>query len=78
MLKHFKMYIMITDAVEEKRIDLAYLIQVKEVATVSMFSSNVQYELREPLKVMLIINKEKELPKGTFLGRELNALWNER
>ena len=51
------MYIMIADIVGEKRISLAYLIQNldsnKVVAIVSMFSDNVQYQIREPLKVLL-------------------------
>ena len=63
---------MITDVVGEKRIDLDYLIQGKEVAGVTMFSDNIQYWIREPLKVLLIMNEEKTLPKGTFMGRELN------
>ena len=73
MSKHFKMYITIIDIVGEKKIDLAYLIRGKKVAIIIMFSNNVQYQIREPLKVLLIINEEKELLKGTFTGRELNA-----
>ena len=46
VLEHFKMYIMITDIVREKRIDLAYLMQGKEVAIISMFSDNVQYQIK--------------------------------
>ena len=38
-----------------------------------MFSNNIQYQLREPLKVLLIMNEEKELPEGMFMDRELNA-----
>ena len=64
---------MITEVVGEKRIDLAYLIRGKEVAIVSMFGDNIQYKVREPLKVLLIINQEKELLKGTFTGSELNT-----
>ena len=45
----WKMYITITHVVGEKRIDLAYPIQnldsSKEVAVVSMFSENFQYEI---------------------------------
>ena len=67
------MYIMITDVVEGKRIDLAYPVQGKQVAVISMFSNNVQYQIREPLKVLLIMNDERPLPKGTFMDRELNA-----
>ena len=51
------MYIMITDVVRKKRIDLAYPIQnldsSKEVAVSIMFSNNIQYQIREPLKVLL-------------------------
>ena len=77
MFEHFKMYITITDVVEEKRIDLTYLIQnldsSKEAEVVSMFSDNVQYWIKEPLKVLLIMNEKKQLLKGTFMGRELNV-----
>ena len=69
--KHFKMYIIITDIMGKKRIDLAYLIQnldtSKEVTVVSMVSNNVQYWIKEPLKVMLLTNEEKWLPKGVFM-----------
>ena len=37
-----------------------------------MFSYNIQYQIKEPLKVLLITNEGKRLPKGTFMGRELN------
>ena len=57
------MYITTTDIVGEKRIDLAYLIRNldsgKEVGVVSMFSNNVQYQVKEPLKVLLIMNEER-------------------
>ena len=60
------MYITITVAVGEKRIDLASLIRGKEVAVVSMFSDNVQYQIKEPLKVMLLTNEETWLLEGVF------------
>ena len=66
------MYITITNIVGEKRIDFAYLIWGKAVAVVSMFSNNFQYEIREPLKVLLITNKERQLSEEMFTGRELN------
>ena len=47
MLKHFKMYIAITDIIGEKRIDLDYPIRGKEVAVVSVFSDNIQYKFTE-------------------------------
>ena len=72
-----KMYTTITDIVEEKRIDLAYLIWnldlIKEVTVISMFSDNIQYQIREPLKVLLIANKERQLLEGVFTDRELNT-----
>ena len=45
----------------------------KEVAIVSMFSHNVQYQIKKPFKVMLITNEEKWLLEGEFMGRELNT-----
>ena len=38
-----------------------------------MFSDNVQYQKREPLKVLLIMNEEKQLPEWVFMDRQLNA-----
>ena len=38
-----------------------------------MFSDNVQYQIRELLKVLLITNEERQLPLGVFMDRELNA-----
>ena len=57
----------------EKRIDLAYPIQGKEVAIVRMLSDNVWYWIKEPVKVLLIMKEEKELLKGTFVGKELST-----
>ena len=61
MLKHLKMYIMIDNIIGERTIDLDYWIQGKEVAVVNMFSDNIQYWIRKPLKVMLS-NEEVQLP----------------
>ena len=66
------MYVTIDNIVGEKRIDLAYPIWGKEIAVVSMFSDNVQYQIRKPLKVLLITNEEKMLSEGMFMDRELN------
>ena len=44
-----------------------------EVTIVSMFSNNIQYQIREPLKVLLIMNEEKQLLDGVFMDRELNV-----
>ena len=38
-----------------------------------MFSNNVQYWIREPLKVLLITNEEKQLLKGMFMHKELSV-----
>ena len=47
------MYITVNDVIGEKRIDLAYPIQGKEDAVVIMLSKNVQYLLKEPVKLLL-------------------------
>ena len=71
------MYITITDIVGEKRIDLAYLILnldlSQEVTVVSMLSDNIQYQIKEPLKVLQITNKEKQLLEEVFMDIELNT-----
>ena len=72
--KHFKMYIIVNDVIGEKRIDLAYPIQGKEVAVVIMLSDNVQYWLKEPMKVLLKKGKKKVLTKGVYTDKELNAM----
>ena len=69
--KHFKMYIMITDIVGEKRIDLAYLVRGKEVAVVSMFSDNIQYEFTEPWTIELGLGDTKRVTAGTYRRQEL-------
>ena len=51
---------------ERRRPILAYLIQNLDL-------SNVQYQIMGPLKVLLIMNKENQLPEGVFTYRELNA-----
>ena len=69
------MYIKINDIKGEKRIELSYTIQRKEVAVIMMFSSNIQYWIREPEKLLLVMMKEeKQLPKETFMASELSAL----
>ena len=65
------MHIMITDVVGEKRIDLADPVRGKEVAAVSMFSNIIQYKIRKPLKVLLIMNEERQLLKGIFMEMHL-------
>ena len=72
MSKHFKMYITINNIIGEKRIDLTYPIKGKEVTVVSVFSNNVQYQVKKPLKLRLS-NGEKMLPEGVFTDSELIA-----
>ena len=71
------MYIMITDIVGEKRINLVYSIRnlgsSKEVDVINMFSDNVQYQIRKLLKLLLITNEERQLLEGVFMDRELNT-----
>ena len=54
------MYIAINDIIGEKRIDLTYPIKGKEVTFVNVFSDNVQYQVKKPLKLWLL-NGEKIL-----------------
>ena len=68
------MYITINNVIGTKRIDLSYPIQGKEVAVVIMFSNNVQYWLKEPMKILLKMGKEMELKKEVYMDKELNAM----
>ena len=38
-----------------------------------MFSDNVQYEIKEPFKLKLIDNSEKQVLNKTYTSRELSA-----
>ena len=38
-----------------------------------MFSNNVQYKIKNPLKVLLIINEERQLPEVVLMDRDLNV-----
>ena len=59
------MYITINDVIGSKMIDLPYSIRSgKEIAVISMFSNNVQYLLKEPVKLVLKTGKDVELKKG--------------
>ena len=73
LMVYVKMYITVTDVMRKKKIDLAYPIWGMEVAIISLFSDNIQYQIRESLNVLLIMNKEKLLPKGKFTGKELST-----
>ena len=69
------MYITINDFIGEKTIDLSYPICFgKKIAVVSMFSNNVQYLLKEPVKLVLKTGEDVELKKGVYTDKELNAI----
>ena len=69
------MYITINDMIDEKRIDLSYPIRSgKKITVVSMFSNNVQYLLKEPVKLVLKTGEDVELKKGVYTDKELNAI----
>ena len=71
------MYITINDIIGEKRIDLSYPIysfnREKEIAVISMFSDNIQYEMTESFKLKLI-DGGKQVLKRTYKTRELDTL----
>ena len=73
-----KIYITINDIIGEKMIDLSYPIQnfdsSKEVAVVSMFSNNIQYEMTEPFNLKLIDGSEKRILNGSYTKREIDAI----
>ena len=54
--------------------NLAYSIRGKEVAVVNMLSDNVQYWLKESMKVLLKTGEDKNLMKGVYTDKELNPL----
>ena len=60
------MYMTITDIMGEKRIDPAYPIRGREVAIVSMFSENIQYEFTKPWTVELGELWSKPMMAGTY------------
>ena len=69
------MYITINDVIDEKTIDLSYRIcSGKKIAVISMFSNNVQYLLKEPVKLVLKTDRDVELKKGVYTDKELNSI----
>ena len=75
MSKHFKMYIIIDNVIDKKRINLSYPIKnfdsSKDVAIVSLFSDNIQYEFTKNWKVELK-SGNKDVMEGTiYVRREL-------
>ena len=72
------MYITINDITGEKTIDLSYPIQNynsnKEVAVISMFSDNIQYEVTETFNLKLIDNSEKQILNRSYTKREIDGI----
>ena len=69
------MYITIDDVVGKRRIDLSYLIKnfdsSKEVAVVTVFSENVQYEFTEPWMIELELGN-KQVTAATYMRNKQN------
>ena len=68
------MYITINDVIGEKRIDLSYPIEGKDIAVISMLSNNIQYWLQGSIEVLLKMGKKIVLNKGVYMDRELSSL----
>ena len=73
------MYITINDVIGEKTIHLSYPIHStarwgKEIAVVSMHSSNSQILLHRSIEVLLRTGKKIVLNKGVYMDKELNTL----
>ena len=76
------MYITINDVIGEKTIDLSYPIHStsrqgearKEIAVVSMHSSNSQILLHRSIEVLLKTGKKIVLNKGAYMDKELTPL----
>ena len=46
----------------------------KEVAVISMFSNNIQYEMTEPFNLKLIDGSEKRILNGSYTKREIYVI----
>ena len=68
------MYITVNDVIVKKRIVLAYPIQGEEAAVISMLSNNVQYWLKQAIKILLKMGEEMVLSKGVYMDKELNVM----
>ena len=69
------MYITINDVIGKKTINLTYPIYLRpaEIAVISVFSDNIQYEITEPLTLDLGVGNAKKL-EGVYSRRELIKL----
>ena len=73
------MHIMINDVIGEKRVDLSYPIhsfkQRKEIAVISVFSDNIQYEVVKDHTIIDNISGDKKLILSrTYTGNELISI----
>ena len=78
------MYIMINNVIGKKTIDLYYPIisgredpegpRSMEIAVITMLSDNVQYLLKESMKIRLKTGEDMVLKKGVYTNKELNAI----
>ena len=69
---------MINNIIGEKTIYLSYPIRnfdsSKEIAVVSMFSNNIQYEITKPLGLKLVDGSKKQILNKTYTIREIDEL----
>ena len=66
---------MINNVIGIKRIDLSYPISSdKEVTVVIILSDNVQYLLKEPMKIRLKMGEKVALKEGVYMYKELKAI----
>ena len=75
------MYITINNVIGSERIDLSYPIRSGregprsvEIAVITMLSDNVQYLLKEAMKIKLKTGEDVALKKGVYTNKELNAI----
>ena len=73
------MYITINDVIGKKRIDLSYPISSGkdapvEIAVITMLGDNVQYLLKESMKIRLKSGEDVALKKEVYTDKELNAI----
>ena len=78
------MYLTINNIIDAKTIDLSYPIysskeapegpRSAEIAVITMLSNNVQYLLKESMKMRLKTEEDVVLQEGVYMDKELNAI----
>ena len=72
------MYITTNGIIGEKTIDLSYPIysinQRKEITVITILSDNIQYLLKESMKIRLKMGEDVALKEGVYTDKELNAI----